>query len=181
MRTHTAFALLAALAATTLAARAEDADVKTAGYKLKNRSVFSSPETARAPFWPIGWAKPVAGQVTQQVEQTAPTAALDPEQFSVTSILVGSPSIAIINGKPYGQGEFIRAAKPKDSKAAAAGVTSLPPGTKVRVARVSDGAVVLELNGQYTQLTLRRPDLQLHARSEAEEGADLLKPLAERP
>lgn len=179
MRTHTAFALLAAFAAaTTLAARAEDAEVKTAGYKLKNRSVFSQPETARAPFWPIGWSKPVAGQVTQQTEQAAPAATLDPEQFSVTST-VGT--IAIINGKPYAQGEYIRAGKPKDGKAAPAGVTLLPPGTKVRVARVTDGAVVLELNGQYTQLTLKRPDLQLHARGDADEGADLLKPLAERP
>jgi hypothetical protein len=177
MRTHTAFALLVAFAAaTTLAARAEDAEVKTAGYKLKNRSVFSQPETARAPFWPIGWSKPVAGQVTQ-TEQAAPVATLDPEQFSVTSI-VGS--IAIINGKPYAQGESIRAGAKKDGKSATAGVTSLPPGTRVRVARVADGAVVLELNGQYTQLTLKRPDLQLHTR-DADEGADLLKPLAERP
>lgn len=172
------FALLAAFAATTVAAHAEEADVKTAGYKLKNRSVFSQPETARAPFWPIGWSKPVAGQITQQVEQAAPLATLDPEQFSVTSI---AGSIAIINGKPYLQGEYIRAAKPKEGKAAAPGIASLPPGTKVRVARVADGAVVLELNGQYTQLTLKRPDLQLHAHSDADEGADLLKPLAERP
>jgi hypothetical protein len=177
MRTLFPIALLAAFAAaTTVAAHAEDAEVKTAGYKLKNRSVFSQPETARAPFWPIGWTKPVAGQVTQ-TEQAAPAATLDPEQFSVTSI---AGSIAIINGKPYLQGEYIRAAIPKAGKPAAPGVTSLPPGTKVRVARVADGAVVLELNGQYTQLTLKRPDLQLHAR-EADEGADLLKPLAERP
>ena len=179
MRTHTTFALLAAFAAaTTVTVHAEDAEVKTAGYKLKNRSVFSQPETARAPFWPIGWSKPVAGQVTQQVEQAAPVATLDPEQFSVTST---AGSIAIINGKPYAQGEFIRAGKPKDAKSSVPGVTPLPPGTKVRVARVADGVVILELNGQFTQLTLKRPELQLHANSNADDGADLLKPLAERP
>src|SRR4051812_7702067 len=133
MRTHITLALFAALAASTLAAPAEEADVKTAGYKLKKRSVFTQPETARSPFWPIGWIKPAPGQVTQQTQEAAPMTKLDPEQFSVTSIVGGTPPIAIINGRPYGEGEYIRAAKPKDGKAIA-GVTSLPPGTKVRVA-----------------------------------------------
>lgn len=180
MRTLAALALLAAFAAAPIAARAEDAEVKTAGYKLKNRSVFSLPETSRAPFWPIGWEKPRPGQITQQQQEAAPVAKLDPEQFSVTSILVGRPSMAVINGKAYSEGEFIRAARPKEGKAAA-GVTALPPGTKVRIARVADGAVVLELNGLFTQLTLRRPELQLQNKSAEDEGADLLRPLAERP
>jgi hypothetical protein len=174
--TRIAFTLLAALALGCPASHAEE-EAKMAGFKLKNRAAFTSPENARAPFWPIGWQKPVAGAVTQQEVET-PKVKLDPDQFSVTSILVGRPSLAVINGRAYSEGEFIRAPKAKDKGAAAGiGAAAIPAGVKVRVARVSDGGVTLELNGALTELTIRRP--QLNTKSE-DEGADLLKPLSER-
>jgi hypothetical protein len=158
------------------AARAEEIpDAKTAGFKLKNRAAFTMPENARAPFWPIGWEKPVAGAVITQQEDT-PKVTLDPEQFAVTSIILGAPAIAVINGKAYSQGEFIRAPRAKDKTAK--GATAVPVGVKVRVARVADGGVTLELNGQLTQLSIRRP--QLNTNKSDEEGSDLLKPLSER-
>jgi hypothetical protein len=146
-----------------------------AGYQLKNRSSYHLPESTRPPFWPIGWVKrPVGGVITQ--EAPAPTITLDPEQFNVTSILLGAPSLAVINGRAYSAGEYIRPAKPKDKAAPAAG--ALPPGVKVRIARIVDGIVSIEVNGQVTDLTLRRPQLSNH-RPEDEES-ELLKPLSER-
>ncbi len=75
-----------------------------ANYQLKNRSSFTAKDTGRPPFWPIGHVK--RGQNIQaESVAIAPTTKLEPEMFSVTSILLGNPALAVINGRAYGEGE----------------------------------------------------------------------------
>src|ERR1041384_731552 len=103
-------------------------------YALKNKSFFTiSPET-RAPFWPIGWVKRAG---TPKEIREKPSVTLDENAFSVTSILMGSPSLAVINGRAYSEGELIR--MPKDSS-----------GLRPRVQSINDGTVTL----QYADQTL---------------------------
>ena len=71
-------------------------------------------------------------------------------------ILLGSPSFAIINGRTYSEGEFLRTARPGAAPATAAG---LPPGARVRVYRINDGAVVLQNQEQLITVMLSRPEL----------------------
>ena len=122
-------------------------------YELKNRSSFANPvDMTRAPFWPIGWVKrsknsPVVA--AQQVE--VPKVALDARSFRVTSILLGSgttPSLAVINGRAYSEGEFVRMPK----------TPGVPP-IRVRVQRITDGSVILENANQTLVASLVRPEL----------------------
>ena len=113
-------------------------------YQLKNRSSFNLPETSRPPFWPIGWVKRSA---TAPVHlPSGPTFVLDEKNFAVTSILTGNPSLAVINGRSYTEGETIRL--PKGSG-----------GVKIRVVRIYDGFVQLQLDDQLVSPKLRRQEL----------------------
>ena len=108
-------------------------------YELKNKSVFTLTEGVRIPFVPIGWVKPQAGVVaTQEV-------AVDPNSFRVTSILLGNPSLAVINGRSYEEGQFLR----------------VPRGSTVRakVYRITDGKVLLQIDDKLYTAPLRRPEL----------------------
>lgn len=142
-------ALHAADSAAAAAATAEPVPA----YELKTRSTFIRvEENARAPFWPIGWVKRKAGSVAGlQAGQAAPSGALDEKNFKVTSILLGSgatPSLAVINGRAYSEGEFLRMPK--------GGAT---PPARIRVQRISDGNVVLQHATQTLVAALQRPAL----------------------
>ncbi|HSI11729.1 MAG TPA: hypothetical protein VK961_06775 [Chthoniobacter sp.] len=122
-------------------------------YELKNRSSFANPvDMTRAPFWPIGWLKRAKNSpmvAAQQVE--APKVALDARSFRITSILIGSgttPSLAVINGRAYSEGEFIRMPKTP-------GVVS----PRVRVQRITDGSVILENANQTLVASPQRAEL----------------------
>ncbi|MEI9892673.1 MAG: hypothetical protein WDN28_01830 [Chthoniobacter sp.] len=122
-------------------------------YVLKNRSAFTNPdEVPRAPFWPIGWVKRVKGSpVAAAAQVQAPKVVLDGRSFKVTSILIGSgttPSLAVINGRAYSEGEFLRMPK-------AAGAAPV----RIRVQRINDGNVVLQNADQTLVATLVRPEL----------------------
>jgi hypothetical protein len=137
-------------------------EVKTAGYHLKNQSTFQVAPGARAPFWPIGWAP--SSKNTTQNDAPAPVVTITPEQFSVTSILLGSQSLAVINGRTYGEGEFLRsprASKPVEGAlpVAASTAPALPAGLRVRVNRIIDGRVILQAGSQAIYVPLRRPQL----------------------
>jgi hypothetical protein len=123
-------------------------------YVLKKRSEFVAAEAnARAPFWPIGWVKRRPGVV--QSTQAAPVAspvALDEKSFRVTSILLGTgttPSLAVINGRAYSEGEFLRMPK--------GGAT---PPVRIRVQRINDGTVILQNANQTLVASLVRSELQ---------------------
>lgn len=123
-------------------------------YVLKNRSEFKglTEDTARVPFWPIGWIKRAkVAQTPDAPVQVIPKVTLDERNFRVTSILLGSgttPSLAVINGRAYSEGEFLRMPR------------SMNPAPRVRVQRISDGAVVLQNAEQILTVKLTRPELQ---------------------
>lgn len=121
-------------------------------YELKNKSSFANPvDITRAPFWPIGWVKRARTGPTMAAQQVeAPKVTIDASQFKVTSILIGSgatPSLAVINGRAYSEGEFLR--MPKTGG----------PAPRIRVQRISDGTVALQNGNQTLTAPLQRPEL----------------------
>jgi hypothetical protein len=129
-------------------------------YELKKRSAFLAvEENARAPFWPIGWVKRVTGAPVQTEDvAAAPGVQLDEKNFKVTSILLGAgtaSSLAVINGRAYGEGEFLRMPK--------GGTT---PPVKVRVQRINDGQVILQNATQTLVVALQRPELSTKREAE---------------
>ena len=111
-------------------------------YEVKRRSAFAVETRGRAPFWPIGWAKqgPAAAVPEKQIE-------VDEEMFKVTSILVGNPSMAVINGRSYEEGQFIRLPK-------------TAPQLRPRLYRIGDGQVVIQVQSQLVSVQLKRPELK---------------------
>lgn len=156
-------ALVLAGTAVAAVATAQDAsnEAPVGLYKLKNRSAFTAPDHSRTPFWPIGHVKK-GNMGTQVVVEAGPRLNLSPEQFSVTSIVLGNPSLAIINGRAYGEGEFIRQARTARTKAA-------DDRLRIRVTRITDGMVTLQsMDGQSINVPLRRPELN-ERKSDGEE------------
>ena len=77
-------------------------------YELKNRSSFRADPEARTPFWPIGWQKPAKNAAPQvQAKAAEPAIQLLPSHFNVSSILLGNPALATINGRSFGEGELL--------------------------------------------------------------------------
>jgi hypothetical protein len=113
-------------------------------YTLKNRSAFALPATTRPPFWPIGFVK---GEAKRVAGPAAPRPAVDESSFRVTSILLGNPALAVINGRAYSEGEYLR----------------MPKGTpvRIRVQRIADGGVVLQTADQVLNVALHRAEAGL--------------------
>ena len=162
------FLALAAFAGSVLSVSAHadpDAEgpAKVERYQLKNRSYFRTSQTSRTPFWPIGYVK--ANQTTEAPAAPAPVTKLSPEMFAVTSILLGNPSLAVINGRAYGEGEYLRPARAIAQTAAAGSGAN-----RVRVVRILDGMVTLQsADGQSLVVPLRRAVLNERRTNAAEE------------
>jgi hypothetical protein len=109
-------------------------------YQPTTRSSCRLTPGARNPFLPIGWVKREAGQIA------APTVTIGEDMFRVTSILLGSPSMAVINGRSYEEGQFIRMPK-------------AAPQVRPRLYRIGDGKVWIQVNTQLVTVPLRRPEL----------------------
>jgi hypothetical protein len=145
--------ILAAVAFAPCALAAEAAKPALPGksvpaFELKNKSSFTPAGGTRNPFLPIGWKG--AAVVVQPVSKKPLTTA---DAFRVTSILVGSPSLAVINGRSYEEGQMIRMGK-VDSKA--------KPGTsqpRVKLYRIGDGVVQIQVEDQLITVPLRRGEL----------------------
>jgi hypothetical protein len=122
-------------------------------YVLKNRSKFDNPgDAARIPFWPVGWTKQKQAAIAVAVA-AEPKAKFDANSFHLSSIVLSgdkAPSLAVINERPYAEGEFIR--MPKGTGA----------HTPIRVGRINDGNVVLEYETQKILVPLRRKELNQH-------------------
>lgn len=136
-----------------LADAAGSAKSETApAYALKKRSAFSNVDAnGRAPFWPIGWVKRAKGTVATQALPSEPRVRLEEKSFKVTSIMLGAgttPSLAVINGRAYSEGEFLRMPK-----------GSATPPARVRVQQISDGVVMLQNADQVMVASLARPEL----------------------
>ena len=130
---------VAAFCATLLAARANaqaPASVSGKEYALKNVSSFNAPPTeSRNPFWPIGWVPTAPVPVAAQ--NVAPVVEVRADQFTVTSISVDAPALAVINGQTRGVGERILV------PGGAAGAQ-----TFVTVKKITDGMVTLDYKGK---------------------------------
>ena len=90
-----------------------------------------------------------ANQGPADVTKQAPKAKLNETPFAVTSIMLGNPSLAVINARAYSEGEFIR----------------MPKGSapmKVRVMQIGDGSVSLSYEDQNFTIALKRPELADH-------------------
>ena len=118
-------------------------------YELKNRSSFRIDADTRAPFWPIGWKKPKAVASVQgagDVNSETPKIQLQPNQFNVTSIVLGNPALATINGRTFEEGEFLP-------------VVYGTERLRVAVRAIRDGGVWLEHEGQQIMVPIRRQEL----------------------
>jgi hypothetical protein len=136
--------LSVSLATPALAGEPEAAPAGDAGtYTLKNRSSFSLPASTRPPFWPIGFVKGETQRVAGPA--AAPRQTIDESSFRVTSILLGNPALAVINGRAYSEGEYLR--MPKSTAA------------RIRVQRIADGAVLLQTADQVLNIALHRAEL----------------------
>ena len=158
-------------------AKTESAPAKAAPapepYQLKNRSSFAcAGEGVRAPFWPIGWVhrKGVSSVVSAIA---TPKSVRDEKSFHVTSILLGSgatPSLAVINGRAYSEGEFLKMPRGTAPVAVAApaapGAPAAPAVARIRVQRISDGSVILQRAEEMVTVFMQRQEL---AQKKAEE------------
>ena len=100
-------------------------------YALKNRSVIQA--AARSPFLPVGY---VPREKDKPVKY-------DASDFKLTAVFlgVGSPSLAIINGHCYQEGQALKLGK---------GAHALGPrSARLRLVHVEDGAVTVS-NGEIT-------------------------------
>jgi hypothetical protein len=121
-------------------------------FELKNKSSFTVPNGVRSPFLPIGWK----GSAVLQEAPTKKTVTTK-DSFRVTSILLGSPSLAVINGRSYEEGQPIR--MPKDPK------TNMPVA-RAKLYRIGDGVIQIQLEDQLISVPLKRGELKEIQREE---------------
>ena len=149
LSTTAAVAFLCGLSAqATPPPQSEKVPAEIGKYDLKKKSTFTLAADRRAPFWPIGWVKKAPNQTHTEITQ-APKQKIDEKAFSVTSILVGNPSLAVVNGRAYSEGELIR----------------IPKGSapmKIRVQQIADGSVTLQYEEQAIVIAMHRPELSEH-------------------
>jgi hypothetical protein len=117
------------------------APAKPERYQARSVSAFNY-DQPRAPFTPIGWVRGAAPAAEAPVVIQAK---FDESLFRVSSILLGNPAIAVVNGRSYEEGQLVR--MPKGS--------SLRP----RVFRIMDGQVILQADERLVTVPLRRGEL----------------------
>ena len=126
--------LLPLLAGTLLGASLCAQSVEELG--VARRSGFAVSNTARNPFWPVGWTPDSGKEVAPKVSSSA---WFNEASFRLSSIWTGGLPLAMINGRPYGEGDFI----------------SMPGGI-VQVNQIRDGVVQLLFEGRTLEVTIRR-------------------------
>lgn len=145
-------AILTITSAAAFLGSAHAAEADLGKFDLQKKSTFTLAADRRAPFWPIGWVKR-AHQGPTEVTKQVPKAKLNENSFAVTSIMLGNPSLAVINARAYSEGELIR----------------MPKGSapmKVRVMEIGDGSVSLSYENQNFTVALKRPELAEHKADE---------------
>jgi len=103
------------------------------------QSVFAGTQVDHNPFWPIGWVKMDSGSSDANV--AIPHAS----DFTVTSILLNEPPLAVINGKEMAEGEI--AALPVNGQSVV-----------VQLLAVQDGRVILRWQNQDLVVPLHRDE-----------------------
>lgn len=128
---------------------------KPVPYELKSRSSFSLGPETRAPFWPIGWQPAAAveqpGTGRPEVSPlvaSAPKFQLSSDSFNVSSVLLSNPALATINGRSFGEGEYLP-------------VVSNEQRLKVQVYAIREQGVWLRLDNQQPILVpMRRGEIR---------------------
>lgn len=113
----------------------------TTSYEPRSKSVFTSTENDHNPFWPIGWVK------TEALPAGDTGAVVNPhvEDFTVSTILLNDPPMAVINGKDMAEGEI-----------AALSVNGQP--VVVQLMAVQDGRVILRWQNQNLIVPIHREE-----------------------
>jgi hypothetical protein len=75
---------------------------------------------------------------------------LDARAFTVTSILTGEVNLVVINGRSYGEGDYLAR-------------TRAPGATPIRVAKIADGTVTLTSGDEHLTIPLRTKQLKSQA------------------
>ncbi len=139
--------LICTIAAAAIATIAQAEPEKTKPYELKNRSTFTGGDDSRIPFWPIGFQRPgKSGGTVSAPAAVASKIQLEPRHFNVTSILLGNPALATINGRSFTEGEVLP-------------VIFGSERLRVVVNRIGDGFVTLGYEGHEIQVSMRRAEL----------------------
>ena len=118
-------------------------DIKPAATVAVNttpKSVFDVKPDEHNPFWPIGWIK----VDNESADTTAPTIP-HAEDFTVSTILLNDPPMAVINGKDMAEGE----------------IAQLPisgQNVAVQLMAVHDGAVTLRWENQSFVVPIHRDE-----------------------
>jgi len=144
------------IAAETSSVAAPGAKAGQAPYVLQKHSSFQVAAGFRPPFWPIGWVKRERGSVANT--PAAPKFVFDARGFALTSILLGPPAIAVINGRAYEEGQLVRMARLGVPVAATPGGAAAA-APRIRVHRIADGEVWLQCEGQLVNVSMKRPEL----------------------
>ncbi len=137
--------LILTAAAVALSVHAQAEPEKTKGYELKNRSAFHAPEDGRIPFWPIGFQRQPKGALAAPIASAAKIR-IEPSHFNLTSVLLGHPALATINGRAFAEGEILP-------------VVFGSERLKVVLKSVQDGGVTLEHAGQQIFVPMKRHEL----------------------
>ena len=138
---HALYAGQPAVSGTAAATVVTGASSPTEGalYSPQNKSVFTGAADDHNPFWPIGWVK------IAEVDSDAAPIVPHIEDFTVTSILLNEPPLAVINGKEMAEGE----------------IASLPVSSgsvTVQLLAVQDGRVILRWENQNLVIPLHRDE-----------------------
>lgn len=113
-------------------------------YELKNKSSFTVKADTRVPFWPVGWSKEkVAKAPAATPVPVAKKILIEPEHFTVTSVLLSHPPLATINGRSFGEGEFLP-------------VQAGGQPLRVVVKAIRDGGVWLDQSGHQIFVPMKR-------------------------
>lgn len=133
-------ALLIALAASTTALAAEGEKVPP--MQLKSHSEFHVDLNTRTPFWPIGWVRPSGSAPKMIGKKVEVEFQLEAKHFQLTSVLLGTPPLATINGRAFGEGETLPVMRGGER-------------LKVVLRAIRDGGVTLDYNKQRLFVPIR--------------------------
>jgi hypothetical protein len=146
MKSATPLHVIVGIALVLSAAAYADSE-NTKSYVLKNRSSFHANLDARMPFWPIGYKRPlVKADGTTDAPVTTAKIQLLPEHFSVTSVLLGNPALATINGRSFEEGETLPVIYGNER-------------LRVVVRAIRDGGITLDYEAQQIFVPMKRPEL----------------------
>lgn len=132
--------LLLALTVSAIATAAEGEKVPP--MQLKTHSEFHVDLNTRTPFWPIGWVRPIGSAPKVVGKKAEVEFQLEAKHFQLTSVLLGNPPLATINGRAFGEGETLPVMRGGER-------------LKVIVRAIRDGGVTLDYNKQRLFVPIR--------------------------